>query len=127
METHDDPRLPSFIRRMLRPEFYPHPVEEPIRLVQTHISYVLLTGLYAYKVKKAVNLGFLDYSTLERRRHFCEEEVRLNARGAPGLYLGVVPIPDAPPPSVSSSSGIQSSGLEGNSNVSGMMPTTVRG
>ena len=77
---------------MLRPEFYPHSVTPPVRLVQTHISFVLLTGPYAYKVKKAVDLGFLDFSTLERRRHFCQEELRLNARGAPGLYVDVVPI-----------------------------------
>jgi aminoglycoside phosphotransferase family enzyme/predicted kinase len=77
---------------MLRPEFYPHPVTAPVRLIQTHISFVLLTGPYAYKVKKAVDLGFLDFSTLERRRHFCQEELRLNARGAPGLYVDVVPI-----------------------------------
>src|SRR2546423_7204882 len=77
---------------MLRPEFYPHPVTAPVQLIQTHISFVLLTGAYAYKVKKAVDLGFLDFSTLERRRHFCLEELRLNARGAPGLYVDVVPI-----------------------------------
>src|SRR3954451_12891060 len=75
---------------MLRPEFYPHPVTAPVQLIQTHISFVLLTGPYAYKVKKAVDLGFLDFSTLERRRRFCQEELRLNARGAPGLYVDVV-------------------------------------
>jgi hypothetical protein len=77
---------------MLRPEFYPHSTTGSVRLLQTHISYVLLTGEYAYKVKKAVDLGFLDFSTLDRRRHFCFEELRLNARGAPGLYLEVMPI-----------------------------------
>jgi aminoglycoside phosphotransferase family enzyme/predicted kinase len=58
-------------------------------LIETHISWVLLTGDLAYKVKKPVALPFVDYSTLEARRHFCEEEVRLNRRLAPGLYLGV--------------------------------------
>jgi aminoglycoside phosphotransferase family enzyme/predicted kinase len=71
---------------------YPHAVTEPIRVAETHISWVLLTGEYAYKVKKPVRLSFLDYSTLERRRRLCEEEVRLNRRLAPGLYLGVAAI-----------------------------------
>src|SRR2546428_12368432 len=88
----DVSRLPPFVRAMLRPEFYPHPIEAPVLLVQTHISFVLLTGPFAYKVKKAVDLGFLDFSTLDRRLHFCQEELRLNARGAPGLYLDVLPI-----------------------------------
>jgi aminoglycoside phosphotransferase family enzyme/predicted kinase len=82
---------PELIRAMLRPEFYPH-ATHGIRAVQTHISYVLLTGAYAYKIKKPVNLGFVDFSTLDRRRHFCREELRLNRRGAPGLYLDVIPV-----------------------------------
>lgn len=85
-----DCTLPQLIQQMCQPEFYPHPVVEPIRLMQTHVSYVLLTGDYAYKVKKPVNFGFLDYSTLEKRHHFCQEELRLNQRGAGALYLEVV-------------------------------------
>jgi aminoglycoside phosphotransferase family enzyme/gluconate kinase len=77
---------------MLDSNFYPHPVQEPIRLIQTHISYVLLTGDYAYKIKKPLNFGFLDYSTLDKRHHFCNEELRLNQRGAAELYLDVVAI-----------------------------------
>ncbi|MFS8868020.1 AAA family ATPase [Synechococcus sp. H65.1] len=84
--------LPPLIKAMLEPGFYPHPVQEPIQLLQTHISYVLLTGDYAYKVKKPVDFGFLNFTTLERRRHFCQEELRLNQRGAPELYLEVLPI-----------------------------------
>jgi uncharacterized protein len=84
--------LPKLIQHMLKPEFYPHPVTEPIQLIQTHISYVLLTGDYAYKVKKSVNFGFLDFTPLEQRKHFCEEELRLNQRGAPHLYLEVLAI-----------------------------------
>jgi aminoglycoside phosphotransferase family enzyme/predicted kinase len=84
--------LPPLIQQMCQPEFYPHPVTEPIRLLQTHVSYVLLTGDYAYKVKKPVNFGFLDYSTLEKRRHFCQEELRLNNRTAASLYLDAVTI-----------------------------------
>jgi len=79
--------LPALIEQMLQPEFYPHGVTEPIQLIQTHISYVLLTGDYAYKLKKPANFGFLDFSTLEKRKHFCEEELRLNQRGAGELYL----------------------------------------
>jgi aminoglycoside phosphotransferase family enzyme/predicted kinase len=77
---------------MCQPGFYPHPVVEPIRLMQTHVSYVLLTGDYVYKVKKPVNFGFLDYSTLAKRQHFCHEELRLNRRTAASLYLEVVAI-----------------------------------
>ncbi len=67
--------------------------------VETHISHVLVTPTLAYKFKKPLALGFLDFSTLARRRHFCEEELRLNRRLAPDLYLDVVPVtgsPDAP-------------------------------
>lgn len=84
--------LPAFIQQMLEPGFYPHPVVEPIQLIQTHVSYVLLTGDYAYKLKKPVNFGFLDFSTLEKRHHFCQEELRLNQRGAAELYLEVLPL-----------------------------------
>jgi len=89
----------ALIAGLLRPEAYPHPVSEPIRVAETHISWVLLTGEYAYKIKKPVRLSFLDYSTLARRRWLCEEELRLNRRLAPDLYLGVSLIggtPEAP-------------------------------
>lgn len=65
---------------------------QPVDRLETHISWVLLAGDYAYKIKKAVDLGFLDFSTLEKRRFYCTEELRLNRRLAPGLYLEVVPI-----------------------------------
>ncbi|HEY9625879.1 MAG TPA: AAA family ATPase [Coleofasciculaceae cyanobacterium] len=84
--------LPALIQQMMQPEFYPHPVQPSIQLIQTHVSYVLLTGTYAYKLKKPVNFGFLDYSTLEKRQHFCQEELRLNQRCAPEIYLEVLPI-----------------------------------
>ncbi len=84
--------LPALIEQMLEPGFYPHEVTESIQLIQTHVSYVLLTGDYAYKLKKPVNFGFLDFSTLEKRQHFCQEELRLNQRGAGELYLEVLPI-----------------------------------
>ncbi|MEM8808720.1 MAG: AAA family ATPase [Cyanobacteria bacterium P01_G01_bin.38] len=87
-----DSTLPPLIQQMLKPSFYPHPVTESIELMQTHVSYVLLTGDYAYKLKKPVNFGFLDYSTVEKRHHFCDEELRLNQRAAADLYLEVLPI-----------------------------------
>jgi len=65
---------------------------ERVDIVETHISWVLLTGRYAYKIKKPVDLGFLDFSSLDRREHFCREELRLNRRTAPDLYLDVVAI-----------------------------------
>lgn len=93
-----DTSLPALIDQMLQPRFYPHPVAEPIKLIQTHISYLLLTGDFTYKIKKPVNLGFLDFSTLEQRRHFCQEELRLNQRLSPELYLAVLPITAAEDP-----------------------------
>jgi aminoglycoside phosphotransferase family enzyme/predicted kinase len=80
------------------PDAYPHPAERLTHL-ETHASHVFLAGDLAYKVKKPVNLGFLDFSTLERRRFFCGEELRLNRRLAPDTYMAVVPItgtPEAP-------------------------------
>ncbi len=80
---------------LLKPDCYAHPTHD-IRVLETHISWVLLTGDYAYKVKKPVDLGFLDFSTLEKRRHYCEEELRLNRRLAPDLYLEVVTLRGTP-------------------------------
>jgi aminoglycoside phosphotransferase family enzyme/predicted kinase len=84
--------VPALIQQMMQPGFYPHPVKEPIQLMQTHVSYVFLTGDYAYKVKKPMNFGFLDFSTLEYRQHFCSEELRMNQPIAPEIYLEVLPI-----------------------------------
>ncbi len=79
------------IERLRESARYPHPAEE-IGLVETHISWVLLAGEYAYKIKKPLRLGFLDYSSLEKRRVGCEDELRLNRRTAPALYLDVVAV-----------------------------------
>lgn len=87
-----NPGLPPLIQQMLQPDFYPHPVQSPVQLLQTHISYVFLTGDFAYKVKKPAQFGFLDFSTLEQRAYFCQEELRLNHRLSPDLYLAVLPI-----------------------------------
>ena len=87
------------IRGMLEalgdPACYDHPVDQ-VRRVETHISHVLLTGDFAYKIKKPLNLGFLDFSSLDKRLHACREEIRLNRRLAPGIYLDVVPITGSP-------------------------------
>ena len=93
--TTNNEQVPPLIRAMLSPPWHDHPVER-CELIETHISWVVLTGTYAYKIKKPVDLGFLDFSTLARRRLFCEEELRLNRRLAPGLYLEVVSITGSP-------------------------------
>lgn len=83
--------LTELVRAMSNPDFYPgHPVS--IAVVQTQMSFVFLTGDYVYKIKKPVDLGYVDYTTLERRRHFCDREVALNQRLCPDVYLGVLPI-----------------------------------
>ena len=83
--------FPTLIEHLKQPGVYPHPVDQ-VALLETHISAVLLAGEYAYKLKKPYNLGFLDFTTLEARKYYCEEEQRLNQRLAPDLYLGVAPI-----------------------------------
>ncbi len=76
---------------LLQPDSYNEDPGE-IALIQTHISFVLLTKNFVYKIKKAVNFGFLDFSTLEKRRFFCEKELELNRRLCADVYLEVVPI-----------------------------------
>lgn len=85
----DHRNLPDFITALLHPQMYPHPAAE-VRLVQTHISFVLIAGEFVYKFKKPVDFGFLDFSTLEKRRHCCEQELRLNRRLCPEMYLDMV-------------------------------------
>jgi len=74
---------------------FPHRVRS-VRLIETHISWVLLAGRYAYKIKKALDLGFLNFTTLQARQFYCAEEIRLNRRLAPRIYLDVVPIGGSP-------------------------------
>jgi len=81
----------ELFQAMAKPQFYPHRVSG-IEQRDTHISKVFLTGDYAYKIKKPVNLGFLDFNDLENRQYYCEQEVTLNRRLAPRVYLAVVPI-----------------------------------
>ena len=81
----------EIFQAMRQPDFYPHAVST-LEERDTHISKVFLTGPFAYKIKKPVNLNFLDFSTLEQRQRFCRREVDLNRRMTTGVYLGVVPI-----------------------------------
>jgi len=83
--------LPEFVQALLKPEAYPDKVEG-VELVQTQISFAFLTGEYVYKVKKPVDFGFLDFTTLEKRRFYCQQEVSLNRRLCDETYLDVVPI-----------------------------------
>lgn len=88
-------RLPPFLQAMLLPDRYEHPAPD-IQLVQTHISAVVLAGAYVYKFKKPVNFGFLDFSDLEKRRVCCEQEILLNRRLCPDIYLGLVRVTAEP-------------------------------
>jgi aminoglycoside phosphotransferase family enzyme/predicted kinase len=81
----------QLVEALSDPSFYPHSVDE-VRFLQTHISSVFLTGEYVYKLKKPVNFGFLDFSTVELRKLYCKAEVELNSRLAPSLYLRAAPI-----------------------------------
>jgi aminoglycoside phosphotransferase family enzyme/predicted kinase len=90
MDTHD-----RLIQALTDCSVYEHPTTE-IVVLQTHISWVVLTGPYAYKIKKPVNLGFVDFSTLAQRHFFCQEELRLNRRLAPQLYIEVVALYGTP-------------------------------
>jgi len=81
----------DIVAALKKPGFYPHPVER-VDFIQTHISSVFLTGGLVYKLKKPVNFGFLDFTSLEKRRRYCQEELRLNRRLAPSVYLRVEPI-----------------------------------
>ncbi len=88
--TGEAGRCARLARALLDSSAYPE--SSPVEHVETHISHVFLTGAHAYKIKKPVDLGFLDFSTLAQRRRFCEEELRINRRLAPRVYLSVVPI-----------------------------------
>ena len=88
---YDSAVADSLVSGLLDPAIYSHPVDR-MELVETHISWVFLAGERVYKVKKPVNLGFLDFTTLALRRRFCQDEVRLNRRLTSDIYLGVVEI-----------------------------------
>ncbi len=84
-------RFPELIQALLDPKTYPHSPPR-VDLVQTQMSFLFLAGDYVYKVKKSVNLGYLDYTTLEKRHFYCQREIELNRRLCPEAYLGVVAI-----------------------------------
>ena len=81
----------KIIESLMDPSAYDVPVNS-VKLIQTHISFVFLTGKFVYKIKKPVNFGFLDFTTLEKRKFFCNEEIRVNKRLCPDMYLDVLPI-----------------------------------
>ena len=80
---------PRLLETIADPNFYPHRPDS-VEMVQTHISYFFIAGDIVYKIKKSVNFGFLDFTSLEKRKYYCEEEIRLNRRLAPNIYLDVV-------------------------------------
>lgn len=90
-DQNDCANQQTLVAALLDKHRFPHAVQ-CVRLVETHISWVLLAGRYAYKIKKAVDLGFLDFTSLEARRFYCSEEIRLNRRLAQWIYLDVIPV-----------------------------------
>ncbi|MCU0973659.1 MAG: AAA family ATPase [Burkholderiales bacterium] len=121
-------RQATLVAALRDPACFPHPVGR-IEVIETHISWVILTGGLAYKIKKALDLGFLDFTTLARREHFCREELRLNRRLAPDLYLEVVPITgDAEAPMIAGAGepvewAVQMREFERGSELSRLLPT----
>ena len=85
-------RLPEVIQALLDPAQYPDDAPVEVKLIQTQMSFVLLTGRHAYKIRKQVNLGYVDYTTLDLRKFFSDKEVALNLRLCPDTYLGVIPV-----------------------------------
>jgi uncharacterized protein len=85
----------KLIKSLLKAAAYPEPTAK-VRLIETHVSFIFITDSFVYKVKKPVDFGFLNFTTLDRRRFYCEEEVRLNRRLCPELYLGVVELRSGP-------------------------------
>ena len=84
----------KIINAFLNPEFYDHSIDH-IELIETHISWVFLTGRFAYKIKKPVDFGFLNFTSLEQRKFYCQQELVLNKRFAPQIYLEVLPITES--------------------------------
>ncbi len=85
----------ELIKALQDPTLYDHPTKG-FQVLETHISWVILTGSYAYKIKKPVNFGFLDFSSLDKRKFYCHEELRLNRRLAPDLYIDIIPVYGTP-------------------------------
>ncbi|OIR17682.1 hypothetical protein GALL_19030 [mine drainage metagenome] len=87
--------FPTIIKALLNPECYPEPVDH-VEVIETHISWLLLAGKFAYKIKKPITLPFLDYGSLSKRKSCCEAELRLNSRYAPDIYIEIVAITGTP-------------------------------
>src|SRR6185369_16485422 len=85
----------TILKSLLKADAYPDPTSS-VELLQTHVSWIFLTDNHAYKVKKPVDVGFLNFSTIDRRRFYCNEEVRLNRRLCPDLYGRVVELRETP-------------------------------
>src|SRR4051812_19735581 len=83
--------IKSILKSLLKPEAYPEPTAG-VELIQTHVSWIFLTDMHAYKVKKPVDFGFLNFSTIDRRRFYCNEELRLNRRLCPDVYESVIEV-----------------------------------
>jgi len=88
------PELPEMVKALLDSKAYPDTTSR-VELVQTQMSFVFLTDDYVYKVKKPVDLGYLDYTTLDKRYFYCQQEVELNRRLCPDAYLGVVTVTES--------------------------------
>ncbi|KAF0221183.1 MAG: hypothetical protein FD174_681 [Geobacteraceae bacterium] len=86
---------PKLLKSLLKPQSYPEATAS-VHLIQTHVSFIFITDNFVYKIKKPVDFGFLNFSTLDRRRFYCNEEVRLNRRLCPDIYLGVVEVRESP-------------------------------
>ncbi|MBN1643358.1 MAG: hypothetical protein JW856_00840 [Dehalococcoidales bacterium] len=84
-------QLSDIVKTLSNPKVYPEPTSR-VEIVQTQMSFIFLTDNFVYKIKKAVDLGYLNYTTLENRKHFCEQELNLNRRLCGNAYLGVIPI-----------------------------------
>ena len=85
----------QLIKSLLKPHAYPE-YTSSVHLLQTHISFLFVTDDFVYKIKKPVDFGFLNFTTIDRRRFYCDEEVRLNRRLCPDIYLGVVEVRESP-------------------------------
>lgn len=86
---------PAFLEHLMQSSAYPEATDH-VSLIQTHVSWIFLTDSHAYKIKKPVNFGFLDFSTIEKRRFYCHEELRLNRRLCPDMYEAIVELRDTP-------------------------------
>lgn len=95
LATRGPAMIRSILKSLQKPEAYPEPTTK-VELVQTHVSWIFLTDNHAYKIKKPVDFGFLNFSTIDRRRFYCNEEVKYNSRLCPGIYEGVVELREAP-------------------------------